>query len=176
MVSACWPENDQVIESTLRVIRRPEWAGSDGGDGVWVGIGAAGEAPAAAPWAGGCSLISQPTARSSPARALPSSASTWAIWSCDLEDLAQRRQHRRVIDVALGIVASGQLHRFAGAGQDAVPEQGEDVLLDLGLHHQVLNLAEGLVPLGFVELGVGDGAFLGLADAGLILLSGGPAG
>ena len=51
----------------------------------------------------------------------------------DLEHLPQGRLDRRVIDVPLGVVAPGQLERLPGAGQDAVAEQGEDVLLDLGL-------------------------------------------
>jgi hypothetical protein len=39
-----------------------------------------------------------------------------------------------------------------------------------GLYHQVLDFAESFVPLGFVELGVGVGAFLRLAHSGPILV------
>ena len=119
----------------------------------------------------GCpSLNCRPTARSSPARALPSSAETWAIWSCTWRTSLQRREDRCVIDVGLGVVASRQLEGFAGARLDAVSQQGQDVGLNLGLDQKILDLTERRVSLGLVQLGVGAGPLFGLENTGLVLL------
>ena len=55
-------------------------------------------------------------------------------------------------------------------GSDAVSQQRQDVFLDLGLDHEVLDLTERLVALGLVELGVGAGALFRLENAGLVFL------
>ena len=116
------------------------------------------------------SLIWQPTARSSDARALPSSASTWAIWISTWSTSRWADRTVAISTLLVLVVALGELQRVPGAGQDAVAEQVQDVLLDPGLRQEVLDLAVGLVALGLVELGVGDGPLLGLADAGPVLL------
>jgi hypothetical protein len=89
----------------------------------------------------------------------------------ELEHFPQRREGRREVDVAFAKIALGQFQGLAGPRQDLVAEQAEDVLLGLGLHEQVLDLARGFIALGLVELRIGQRTLLGLADPRAILVA-----
>ena len=84
-------------------------AGAGEGGGVATGDATSG--------AGGCWLSSTPTARSSEARALPSSASTWATWSSTWSTSRQAVISGHVVDVPRPVVAAGELERLLALGR-----------------------------------------------------------